>query len=136
MYYCYNSLIMVIPASKEKSMIFPLYKKENFLPVLVSRTVIFFFLMCLLTLFLYAVGTIQGFIDSTQLSLLRLYGVLGIFLTVTSVYGTILFLRRFFTIKKKRYLFRAGGYLFLTIFGVATVLTVMFIVTVSAGNGA
>jgi len=113
---------------------FPRYLKEKLLPILISRTVIFFFLMCLFTLFLYFAGTIQGFIDSTQLSLLRLYTILGIFLTVTSVYGMALDLSRLFKHKKTRYLFRAGGYMLLVIFGAATVLAATFIITVSGGN--
>ena len=108
--------------------------KEKLLPILVSRTVIFFFVVCLLVLFLYAAGTIQGFIDSTQLALLNVYVVLGIFLTIASVGGIIIGLSRFFRIRKIRYLFRAGGYMFLMIFGSITVLAVMFIITVASGN--
>ena len=115
-------------------MAFPRYLKEKLLPILASRMVIFFFLMCLLTLFLYAAGTVQGFIDSTQLSLLRLYVILGIFLTAASACGMLLELRRFFKVKTRRYLFQAGLYLFFVFFGAATVLTAMFIITVSGGN--
>ena len=113
---------------------FSRYLKEKLPPILVSRTVIFFFLMCLLILILYVAGTVQEFIDSTQLTLLRLYVVVGVFLAIASVYGMILDLGRFLRMKKARYLFRAGGYLLLVIFGVATVLAAMFIITVSGGN--
>ena len=115
-------------------MFFPRNLKEKLLPIMVNRTAVFFFLMCLLTLFLYVVGTVQDFIDSTQLALLRFYVVLGIFLTIASVYGIAVDLERFLKSKKHRYLLRAGGYLLLVIFGVATVLAVMFIITVSGGN--
>ena len=115
-------------------MIFSRNLKEKLLVILVNRTVLFLFLMCLLTLSLYVVGTVQGFIDSTQLALLRLYVVLGIFLAIISVFGMILALGRVLKTQKKRYLFRAGGYLFLVVFGMATVLAVMFIITVSGGN--
>ena len=104
--------------------------------ILVSRVVIFFFVMCLLTLFLYAAGTVQGFTDSTQLSLLSLYMVLGIFLTSTSFYGVLLNLRRFLLDKRTRYLLRTFGYILLALFGVVTVLAVVFILTISKGNGA
>ena len=110
------------------------FEKEKLLPILVNRTVIFFFLACLLTLFLYAAGTVQGFIDSTQLYLLRLYTVLGVFLTAVSILGTILNIGRFFRVKKARYLIRAGVYVFLVIFGIATVLLAVFIVALSGGN--
>ena len=108
--------------------------KEKLFPILVNRTVIFFFLMCLLTLFVYAVGTIQGFVDSTQLALLRLYTILGIFLTVMSICGVVIDLQRFFRKKMLRYLVRAGGYFILVISGFISVLLVFFIITLSRGN--
>ena len=102
--------------------------------ILVSRMVTFFLIISLLTLVLYAAGTVQGFIDSTQLSLLRLYSVLGIFLVVTSICGIALELERFIRIRKTRYILNAVGYFVLVIFGAVTVLAVIFIITVSGGN--
>jgi len=116
---------------------FPLYLKsikEKILPILANRTVFFFFGMCLLTIFLYAAGTVQGFVDSTQFALLRLYVVLGIFLTVTSGCGMFLNFGRLFSQKKLRYLFRAIGYIALVVFGTLTVLVAMFIIAMSEGN--
>jgi hypothetical protein len=109
--------------------------KEKILYVLVNRMVIFLFVMCLLTLSLYAAGTIQDFIDSTQLSLLQLYEVLGIFLMLTSLCGIMLNIGRFFKIKKARYLLRAGGYLILVAYSIASVLAVMTIIALSRGSG-
>jgi len=111
-----------------------MYLKEKLLPILASRTVIFFFAMCLLTIFLYVAGTAQGFIDSTQFALIRLYVVLGIFLIAASACGMLLNLGRLFMHKKIRYLARAGGYILLAIFGIATVLVAMFIIAMSEGN--
>jgi hypothetical protein len=91
--------------------------------------------MGILTLFLYAAGTVQEFTDSTQFTLLALYSVLGIFLTVTAISGIVLDLGRFISTKKGRYFFRAGGYLFLVIFGAVTVLAVMAILALSGGEG-
>ena len=108
--------------------------KEKFIPILINRTVIFFFSMCLLTLAIYAAGTIQGFVDTTQRFLLSVYVVLGIFLTFTSIGGVAVNFGRFFKIRKVRYLLRAGGYMLLMIFGSVTVLAVMFIITVASGN--
>ena len=108
--------------------------REKLFPILINRTVIFFFLMCLLTLAVYAAGTVQGFIDTTQHFLLTVYVVLGIFLTFTSIGGVAVNLRRFFKRKRARYLIRAGGYMLLIIFGSITVLAVMFIITVASGN--
>jgi hypothetical protein len=108
--------------------------KEKFLYLLVNRLAIFFFLMCVLTLFLYTAGTIQDFIDSTQLFLLNLYFILGIFLTAASVSGMLLDLNRFSRTRKTRYLLRAGGYIFLVVFGVVTVLAASAITAISGGN--
>ena len=110
-------------------------RKERLLPILINRTAIFFFLMCLLTIFIYAAGTIQGFIDSTQLALLRLYLVLGFFLSSSSLFGIFLEIIRVIRLKMTRYLFRALGYLILLAFGVATVLAVLFIIALSEGTG-
>ena len=109
--------------------------KEKLLYILVNRIVLFFFIMCLLTLSLYIAGTIQNFIDSTQLSLLKLYEVLGIFLMVTSFCGIVLNIDRFVKIKMIRYLLRSGGYLLLVVFSIATVLLVMTIIAISGGSG-
>ena len=108
--------------------------KEKLLSLLVNRTAIFFFLMCLLTLFLYTAGTVQDFIDSTQLFLLNLYFILGIFLIIASVSGFVHDLGRFIKTKKNRYILRAGGYIFLVIFGIVTVLIVSAITAISRGN--
>lgn len=113
---------------------FPLHLREKILPILTSRTVIFFFVMCLLTVLLYAAGTAQGFVDSTQFALLRLGFVLGIFLAVTAICGFLIDLGRFLRLKKIRYILRAGGYLLLVLFGAFTVLAAMFIFAISEGN--
>jgi len=105
--------------------------KEKFLYLLVNRLAIFFFLMCVLTLFLYIAGTIQDFTDSTQLFLLNLCFILGLFLVISSVSGMLLDLNRFSGTKKRRYLLRAGGYVFLLVFGVVIVLTSSAITAIS-----
>jgi len=115
-------------------LIFPQHLKEKFLPIVINRTVIFFAVMCVLTMCLYAAGTVQGFVDSTQFALLRLYFALGIFLAASSICGLCLNVGRFLHLKKKRYLARSAGYLLLSAFGVFTVLAVMFILAMSEGN--
>ena len=110
--------------------------KEKFLYLLVNRLAIFFFLMCLLTLFLYTAGTIQDFTDTTQLFLLNLLFILGIFLTIASASGLLLDLIRYTQTRKTRYLIRAGGYVFLAVFGVVAVLAASAITAISVGNGA
>ena len=115
-------------------MIFSKNLKEKLLPILVNRTVIFLFLMSLLTLFLHVIGTNQGFVDSTQLAILRLYSILAIFLVSTSIIGIIINIRRYLRKKKIRYIFRALTYFLLVIYGTVTVLAVMFILTLAAGT--
>ena len=110
------------------------FDKNKFLPILINRTVIFTFLICLLFITVYIAGTIQGFIDSTQLSLLKFYSIFGISLIVTSLCGTVIGIVRFFRNRKIRYLARASGYIFLVIFGLVTVLGSMFIITLTRGN--
>ena len=110
------------------------FQNKKLLPILVNRMTIFFFLACIVTLFLYAAGTVQGFVDTTQLFLLRIYTIPGILLCAASILGIILNIVRFLQAKKKRYLFRAGGYLLLVLFGIVTVLTVVFIMALSGGN--
>jgi len=110
---------------------FPRFSKERLLPILINRTALFFFIMSVLTLFIYAAGTVQEFTDATQFALLALYSVLGIFLTITAIFGIVLDLGRFISAKKVRYFLRAGGYLFLVVFGVVTVLAVMAILALS-----
>ena len=114
---------------------FSRFYTEKLLPILINRTALFFFIMCILVLFLYAAGTVQEFTDATQFALLAFYSVSGIFLTITSLSGMFLDLTRLIGAKKSRYFFRAGGYLFLVIFGVVTVLAVMAILVLTGGGG-
>ena len=117
-------------------MFIPKHLKGRLFPVLVNRAVIFFFIMSLMTFFLYIIGTIQGFVDSTQLLLLRLLVILALCLIVSSVFGLVLNVMRFSKQKKLRYLIRAGCYFLLILFGVITALIILFIFTLSTGNGA
>ena len=127
--------VKVVCQARKMNMNFWRFPKEKLIPILINRTAIFFFLMCLLTIFLYAAGTAQGFIDSTQLALLRLYLVLGVFLCTSSVFGIFLEIIRVIRQKLLRYLFRALGYLFLLAFGASTVMAVLFIIALSEGTG-
>jgi len=115
--------------------IFSRLSKDKLLYILVNRTVIFFFVMCVLTLSLYAAGTLQGFTDSTQLFLLTIYESLGIFLMITSFCGVALDIRRCARAKRRRYFFRAGGYLLLVVFSIVTVLLVMAVTALAGGTG-
>ena len=135
LYYVYISLYIYSTARKE-GMIFSRFSNEKLPHMLVNRTVIFLFLICLLTLFLYTAGTVQTFMDSTQLFLLGLYEVLGLLLLLGSAWGITFDLYRFYKDRKRRYLIRAGGYLLLVIFSIVTVLMVMAISAFSSGSRA
>lgn len=102
--------------------------------ILVKRAVFFFFSLCLLIIFLYAVGTIQSFMDQTQLMLLRFSTILGIFLAVGSIYGTILDL--WLSFYKHRYRFIKGTFIYavLIFFGLAVAAASAFIQILAGGN--
>jgi hypothetical protein len=120
-------------------------------PLFISRGVFFFLLMCLLTVFLYFAGTVQGFMDSTQMMLLRLAAALGFFLAAGSVYGLVMEFALFFW-RETASGFRGGSsrgaqilriakalgrgmlYLITGAFGAAIALGALFIVTLSQGN--
>ena len=115
-------------------MIFLHFPKEKLFPILINRTAVLFFIMCLLTLFLYLAGTIQGFVDETQFLLLKCYTVFGIFLSVASIPGIAIDFYRFLKTKKSRYALRAAGYTFLAVFGTATVFAAMAILAIATGD--
>jgi hypothetical protein len=110
-------------------------EKKPVIEILVKRTVTFFFGMCLLTIFFYAIGTAQGFMDITQLMLLRLTITFGIFLGVGSVYGIILALWLARKGLKVRYIGGIGSYLLLSLFGILAAFVAAFIVVTAGGNG-
>jgi hypothetical protein len=112
----------------------PRKKKKPLIAVLVKRTVIFFFVMCLLSTFLYGIGTDQGFTDISLHLLLRIAVLLGLFLGVGSIYGLALNIWLVFRHHKFRYLFGVGGYMLLGIFGAAAAVLGLFIITVAGGN--
>ena len=116
-------------------MAFSWFSKEKLFPILINRTAIVSFILCLITLIFYADGTVKGAIDSTQLSILSFYAIPGIFLGVISITGVILALRRFMKTWKFRCLSVALVYLLLAAFGVITVLAAKFIIILTAGNG-
>ena len=132
-YYYYNSSMWSVPQARKKHGL-KKFPGMRILPAIVSRTVIFLFFMCLLTIFLYVAGTNQGFIDSTQFAFLNIYLVLGIFLTLSSLLGLFLNLEQFVRFRRLNNITRAGGYIILIIFGSVTVLAAMFIITMSSGN--
>jgi hypothetical protein len=102
--------------------------------VLVRRLVVFFFVMSLLTIFLYVIGTGQEFMDNTQLLLLRIALFLGLFLSAGSIYGIALGLWRAIRCRKFRYIAGAGAYILSGIFGAALGALAAFIASAAEGN--
>jgi hypothetical protein len=109
-------------------------ERKTVIETLVKRTVIFFFGMCLLTIFLYGIGTAQGFMDITQVLILRLIIFFGLFLGVGPVYGIILTLWLTRKGMKARYIRGMGAYLFLALFGILAALVAAFILVTTEGN--
>jgi hypothetical protein len=109
-------------------------EKKAVIEILVKRTVSFFFGMGLLTFFFYGIGTAQGFMDITQLLLLRLSVVWGLFLGVGSIYGIILTL--WLARKGWKFLYARGlgAYIFLSLFGILAAATAALIIVTAGGN--
>jgi hypothetical protein len=110
-------------------------EKKPILALLVKRTVFFFFIMCVLTVFLYGIGTVREFMDATQEILLRLAAVFGFLLAVGSVYGIGMDLWFILYKGKYRFFLGIGAYALLGIFGILVAAAATFIVVISGGNG-
>jgi hypothetical protein len=113
---------------------FPKLPDIKLFPLFVSRTVLFFLVMCLISLFLYIIGTIQGFMDDTQFFLLRLGIGMGILLVLSSLYGMVLDLVLFFRGRKLRFICGAGVYALLGVLGGVVAASAGFIISASGGN--
>jgi hypothetical protein len=108
--------------------------KIKFFAVITARVTAFFLLMGMLAIFLYLIGTVQGFMDSTQLLLLRLTVLTGALLAAASFYGLVLKLAVFFNNRELRGLAGVPVYLVSGIAGVAALSAALFILTAAAGN--
>jgi len=89
--------------------------------------------MCLLTGFLYVLGTIQGFMDETQFILLRLAVVFGISLVVSSFFGILLDLAFLLKNRKLRYFGGIFLHVFFVFFGGSIIILASFINIISGG---
>lgn len=102
--------------------------------ILLRAAILFFFGLCLFSLFLYAAGTRQGFTDETQMLLLGLSRVLGLILSICSVLGLVFCALLLIGGGRLRLVLRMGAYLLLCIFGMAVELAVSFILAVAGGT--
>jgi nitrate/nitrite transporter NarK len=129
--------MLIIPGTGYRSSPVQIFRPEKkpIIAILVKRTVFFFFILCVLTVFLYGIGTAQEFMDITQMFLLRVSVVLGLFQAVGSIYGLLLDLWFIFHDRKYRFLKDALMYSVLGILGVFVAAAGTFIVVVSGGSG-
>jgi membrane-bound acyltransferase YfiQ involved in biofilm formation len=104
------------------------------IPLLIKGTVLFLFIMCILTVFFYAAGTRQDFTDRTQLMILRLSLLQGLFLGLGSAYGILYHGRFFFKKRIKSGLSALGAYLFSGSFGIGLAILSAFIIAAAEGS--
>jgi hypothetical protein len=109
-------------------------ERKRIIFTLFKGAALFFFGLCLFSLFLYAAGTRQDFTDATQLLLLRLSRSLALALSVCSVWGIICCIFLKFRDPRFRWVLRAGACLLLCAFGIAVNLLTAFIIAASEGN--
>ena len=107
-------------------------KKKPLRFILAERAVVFFFSLCAFSFFLYGTGTAQAFMDSTQLFLLRLSLITGLFLAAAAGTGFVLAL--WAGAAKGRRFFGAAVYLFFCFFGLAAAVLASFITVTAGGN--
>lgn len=104
--------------------------------ILIKRTVSFFFGLCILTIFLYAIGTYQGFMDNTQRMLLNGGLILGLILFFFSFYGLISDI--WFMARGILHVIRGirgiGTYIILGNFGLLIAAVAAFILVLTRGN--
>jgi hypothetical protein len=113
--------------------------EKKMFPVFLKTTALFAFFLSLFTAAFYAAGTAQEFTDKTQLFLLRLLSVLGLFLALVSFYGMAYKGYRFLfrnTAKGGKFHFFSGIclYLILGVFGVLLAFFASFVSVMAGGN--
>jgi hypothetical protein len=109
-------------------------EKKSIVAILVKRGVIFLGLMLMLTVFLYAVGTIQGFTDQTQALLLGLSLAEGLSLAAGSIYGIVFNVLFILRGGSYRLFWGTGAYIALGLFGVLITALSAFILALAGGN--
>jgi hypothetical protein len=124
------------PSSPGKTMPRMITKPEGkpLIVLLVKRAVFFLFGLCLLCLFLYCIGTVQDFLDSTQIAILNAASGLGLLLGIGAAYGFVLDIGAASTLKAPRYLLGAFAYFFLAVTGISVAGLASFILVAISGN--
>jgi hypothetical protein len=109
-------------------------EKKTITAILMKRGVIFLAVMLLLTGFLYAAGTAQGFTDQTQLLLLGLALTEGLVLAMGALYGMVSHLWLFLRNRNRRVFLGIGAYIALGLFGMLISALAAFILVLAGGN--
>jgi hypothetical protein len=109
-------------------------EKKTLVSILIKRGAVFLAVLLLLTVFLYIIGTIQGFTDQTQLLLLDFSLMGGLSLAAASIYGLISSLWLILRGPNRRPFFWAGAYIVLGVFGMVITALAAFILVLAEGN--
>jgi hypothetical protein len=109
-------------------------RKKPIIALLVKRTVLFFFFSSIIIILLYVVGTIQGFMESTQLILLRVLAIMSIFLSIGALYGGLLDVGFLFIKHRKQSFWGIISYLLMVLFGVTVSVIASFMLVLVGGN--
>jgi hypothetical protein len=109
-------------------------RKKPLIALLVKRTVLFFFFASILLILLYVVGTIQDFMESTQIILLRLLAIMSIFLSIAALYGGLLDIGYFIIKHRRQSLLGILSYVLLIAFGVSISVITSFMLVLAGGN--
>ena len=107
----------------------------SLIPLLIRRGSLFLFMMDCFSLFLYALGIGQGFMDSTQAALLRLISGFGLALLIAAGYGIAAAFRFLFRRGRRRFFWGACWYVLLGGFGAITAAFALFILAAGGGSG-
>jgi len=109
-------------------------RRKPLIVLLVKRTVLFLSVVCALIIFLYAIGTVQEFLDSTQIGLLRAASSLGLLVAAGAAYGCVLDVWAAVALRNRRFLLGSGAYLLTAALGLAAAAFASGLLAVIAGN--
>lgn len=110
-------------------------KPGDFVPALIKRGLLFFLFMNLFTIFLYALGTVREFSDSTQLLLLGLFRLFGFSLAVNGACGIAADLWLAIRRGSLRFIPGMAAYALSGLFGVLNAVFAAFIMVLAGGVG-
>ena len=102
--------------------------------LLVKRVVLFIAFINILLIFLYAIGTAQVFLDSTQIMLLRWASSMGVLLFIGALYGFILDIYGAIRLRSARFLWGCLAYLSLSVLGAVLATSASAVLVLVSGR--